>query len=154
VAGNPDDVRIASGDATRGAFLNPVLLYCSKPFAATAVHDVEAFGPVSTVMPYDTLEEAVVLTPKAKGSLASSVFTNDRKVVEEFVIGAAPFHGRVLIGNRLSGKTSTGHGTPLAGLVHGGPGRAGGGEEMGGCGASNIPCSAPPFRACRACCRP
>jgi len=132
VAGNPDEARIVSGDAARGAFLNPVLLYCAKPFAAKAVHDVEAFGPVSTVMPYDTLEEAIALTQKGKGSLVSSVFTNDPKVAEEVVIGAAPFHGRILIGNRLSAKSSTGHGTPLAGLVHGGPGRAGGGEEMGG----------------------
>ncbi|MCL7463443.1 phenylacetic acid degradation bifunctional protein PaaZ [Phaeovulum sp. NW3] len=132
VAGNPDEVRVASGDAEKGAFVNPVLLYCDKPFAASAVHDVEAFGPVSTVMPYDTLEEAVDLAQRGKGSLVASVFTNDKTVAEEVVIGMAPFHGRVLIGNRASAKTSTGHGSPLAGLVHGGPGRAGGGEEMGG----------------------
>ncbi|MFP1643060.1 phenylacetic acid degradation bifunctional protein PaaZ [Pontitalea aquivivens] len=132
VAGNPDEVRVVSGDAEKGAFVNPVLLYCDKPFAASAVHDVEAFGPVSTVMPYDTLEEAVDLAQRGKGSLVASVFTNDKTVAEEVVIGMAPFHGRVLIGNRASAKTSTGHGSPLAGLVHGGPGRAGGGEEMGG----------------------
>ena len=132
VAGNPDDVRVTSGSAETGAFLNPVLLYCDKPFAATAVHDVEAFGPVSTVMPYDSLDEAVELSRKGKGSLVSSLFTDDPAVAEEVVLGIAPYHGRVLIGNRASAKTSTGHGSPLAGLVHGGPGRAGGGEEMGG----------------------
>ena len=132
VAGNPDEVRVTSGDAGAGAFLNPVLMYCDKPFAAQAVHDVEAFGPVSTVMPYDDLQEAVALARRGKGSLVSSVFTDDPKVAEEAVLGLAPFHGRVLIGNRASGKTSTGHGSPLAPLVHGGPGRAGGGEEMGG----------------------
>lgn len=132
VAGNPDDVRVVSGDAEKGAFLNPVVLYCDTPFAAQAVHDVEAFGPVSTIMPYDTMDEAVELTRRGKGSLVASVFTDDKAVAEEMVIGMAPFHGRVLIGNRRSAKTSTGHGSPLAPLVHGGPGRAGGGEEMGG----------------------
>lgn len=132
VAGDPDDARLTSGDAQSGAFMNPVLLYCEKPFAAHAVHEVEAFGPVSTVMPYDSLDEAVELANKGKGSLAASVFTNDGKIAEEVVLGIAPYHGRVLIGNRVSAKTSTGHGSPLAGLVHGGPGRAGGGEEMGG----------------------
>jgi len=132
VAGDPDAVCLASGDAERGAFLNPVLLYADKPFAANAVHEVEAFGPVSTVMPYDDLAEAVSLAQLGKGSLVSSVFTDDPKVAEEVVIGVAPYHGRVLIGNRASAKSSTGHGSPLAALVHGGPGRAGGGEEMGG----------------------
>ncbi len=132
VSGDPDNIRVFSGDAEKGAFLNPVLLYCDKPFSASAVHDVEAFGPVSTVMPYDGIEEAIALTHKGKGSLAASVFTNDPRVAEEMVIGLAPYHGRILIGNRASAKTSTGHGSPLAGLVHGGPGRAGGGEELGG----------------------
>ena len=132
VAGNPGTVHVASGNPERGAFLNPVLLYCDRPFAARAVHEVEAFGPVSTVMPYDTLDEAVELAQMGKGSLVSSVFTDDPAVAEQVVMGVAPFHGRVLIGNRASAKTSTGHGSPLAGLVHGGPGRAGGGEEMGG----------------------
>ncbi|MFC3084686.1 phenylacetic acid degradation bifunctional protein PaaZ [Tabrizicola soli] len=132
VAGNPDQVRVASGDADAGAFLNPVLMYCDKPFAAGAAHDVEAFGPVSTVMPYDDIEEAVALAARGKGSLVSSVFTEDPKVAEAAVLGLAPHHGRVLIGNRATAKSSTGHGSPLAPLVHGGPGRAGGGEEMGG----------------------
>ncbi|MGD9917831.1 MAG: phenylacetic acid degradation bifunctional protein PaaZ [Paenirhodobacter sp.] len=132
VAGDPAMVRVASGDAETGAFLNPVLLHAARPFEAAAVHEVEAFGPVSTVMPYDGIEEAVALAKLGKGSLVSSVFTDDPRVAEEVVLGVAPFHGRVLIGNRASAKSSTGHGSPLAPLVHGGPGRAGGGEEMGG----------------------
>lgn len=132
VAGDPDDVRLHSGDGAAGAFLNPVLLYADQPFAAGAVHEVEAFGPVSTVLPYDDLDEAITLAHLGKGSLVSSVFTDDKAVAEQVVLGVAPFHGRVLIGNRASAKSSTGHGSPLAGLVHGGPGRAGGGEEMGG----------------------
>jgi oxepin-CoA hydrolase / 3-oxo-5,6-dehydrosuberyl-CoA semialdehyde dehydrogenase len=132
VAGDPDMPRIVSGNAEAGAFLNPVLLYCDRPWEAKAVHDVEAFGPVSTVMPYDNAEEAVDLARRGKGSLVASVFTNDPAFAEEVVLGMAPFHGRVLIGNRVSAKSSTGHGSPLPGLVHGGPGRAGGGEELGG----------------------
>ncbi|WP_299130177.1 phenylacetic acid degradation bifunctional protein PaaZ [uncultured Amaricoccus sp.] len=132
VAGNPDEVRVASGDAEKGAFLNPVVLYADAPLTKNAIHDVEAFGPVSTVMPYDDLDEAVALAKRGKGSLVASVFTDDKAVAEEVVLGLAPFHGRVLIGNRLSAKSSTGHGSPLPVLVHGGPGRAGGGEEMGG----------------------
>jgi len=132
VGGDPDNPHVMSGDASAGAFLNPVLLYCDKPGSARAIHDVEAFGPVSTVMPYDTAEEAVALTRRGKGSLVASVFTNDPHFAEEVVLGLAPFHGRVMIGNRSSAKSSTGHGSPLPGLVHGGPGRAGGGEELGG----------------------
>jgi oxepin-CoA hydrolase / 3-oxo-5,6-dehydrosuberyl-CoA semialdehyde dehydrogenase len=131
-AGDPQTVRVASGDAEKGAFLNPVLLYCDRPASAAAVHDVEAFGPVSTVMPYDSADEAIDLARRGKGSLVASVFTNDPEVARELVTGLAPFHGRVLIGNRASAKSSTGHGSPLPGLVHGGPGRAGGGEELGG----------------------
>lgn len=99
---------------------------------ATAPHDIEAFGPVATVMGYEGLDQAVELAMMGKGSLVSSVFTNDPDVAAELVIGVAPFHGRVMLGNRDSAKSSTGHGAPLAPLVHGGPGRAGGGEEMGG----------------------
>ncbi|MCB1373394.1 MAG: phenylacetic acid degradation bifunctional protein PaaZ [Rhodobacteraceae bacterium] len=132
VAGNPDEVRVTSGDAEAGAYLNPVVLYANNPMGKTAIHDVEAFGPVSTVMPYDDIEEAVALARRGKGSLVASVFTDDKAVAEEVVLGLAPFHGRVMIGNRRSAKSSTGHGSPLPVLVHGGPGRAGGGEEMGG----------------------
>lgn len=132
VIGNPDAVTLASGDPDRGAFLNPVVLYCDRPHAAVAVHDVEAFGPVATLMPYDEPEEAVALTHRGKGSLVASVFTHDPGVAEAMVLGMAPFHGRILIGNRDSARSSTGHGSPLPALVHGGPGRAGGGEELGG----------------------
>jgi len=132
VAGDLEDVRLTSGDAEKGAFLNPVLLYADKPFAASAVHDIEAFGPVSTVLPYDNVEEAIELVKLGKGSLVASIFTDDKTAAEEVVLGVAPFHGRIMIGNRRSEKSSTGHGAPLAPLVHGGPGRAGGGEEMGG----------------------
>jgi len=132
VAGDPDDVRVVAGDATHGAFLNPVLLYCEKPANARAPHDVEAFGPVSTIMPYDGADEAIALARRGKGSLVASLFTNDAAIAREITLGLAPFHGRVLIGNRASAKSSTGHGSPLPGLVHGGPGRAGGGEELGG----------------------
>lgn len=131
VAGDPDTASIQSGDAAAGAFLNPVLLYCGKPGSARAVHDVEAFGPVSTVMPYDTAEEAVDLARRGKGSLVASVFTNDPGFAEEVVLGLAPFHGRVMIGNRVSAVLDRSRLT-LPGLVHGGPGRAGGGEELGG----------------------
>jgi oxepin-CoA hydrolase / 3-oxo-5,6-dehydrosuberyl-CoA semialdehyde dehydrogenase len=132
VIGDPDRVTTATGDPERGAFLNPVVLYCDRPAAAKAIHDVEAFGPVSTLMPYDDLDEAVALTRRGKGSLVASLFTDDPKVAEAAVLGMAPFHGRILIGNRASAKSSTGHGSPLPMLVHGGPGRAGGGEELGG----------------------
>jgi len=132
VAGDPADVRVASGDPERGAFLNPVLMLSKDPLSASAIHDVEAFGPVATLMPYDDLDEGIELARRGKGSLVASVFTDDPTVAEHAVLGLAPFHGRVLIGNRASAKSSTGHGSPLAGLVHGGPGRAGGGEELGG----------------------
>ncbi|MEM7024124.1 MAG: phenylacetic acid degradation bifunctional protein PaaZ, partial [Pseudomonadota bacterium] len=132
VAGDPSVATLVSGDAQKGAFLNPVLFYCDKPEAATAVHDVEAFGPVSTVMPYETTDEAIALTRRGLGSLVSSVFTDDSSFARDIVCGIAPFHGRVMLGNRRSAKSSTGHGSPMPGLVHGGPGRAGGGEELGG----------------------
>jgi len=132
VAGDPEDVRVVSGDPRKGAFLNPVLLYCDTPRAAKVVHECEAFGPVATLLPYDDLDEAVEIAAMGKGSLVSSVFTDDKDVAAAMVLGMAPFHGRILIGNRRSAKTSTGHGSPLPMLVHGGPGRAGGGEELGG----------------------
>lgn len=132
ISGSLDDVTLSSGDAEKGAFLSPILLRCADPARADAVHSVEAFGPVATVMAYSDNDEAVALSQKGRGSLVSSLFTDDSTVAREIVTGLAPFHGRVLIGNRRSAKSSTGHGSPLAPLVHGGPGRAGGGEEMGG----------------------
>jgi oxepin-CoA hydrolase/3-oxo-5,6-dehydrosuberyl-CoA semialdehyde dehydrogenase len=132
VFGDPNTVKVASGDAEKGAFLNPVLLRCPDPMTANAPHEVEAFGPVATVMGYDGIDDAIALAMKGMGSLVSSVFTNDEDVAAKLVLGIAPFHGRVMLGNRDSAKSSTGHGSPIATLIHGGPGRAGGGEEMGG----------------------
>src|SRR5687768_6034522 len=130
--------RIVSGDPDRspvegnGAFISPILLRADDPWGSPAVHDVEAFGPVSTIMPYRNLDDAVALANRGMGSLALSLFTFDPGVAEEFVLGAAAYHGRMVILDRTSAKESTGHGSPLPVLVHGGPGRAGGGEEMGG----------------------
>ena len=110
----------------------PTLLHCERPLTSSAVHSVEAFGPVSTVLPYDTLDEAIELSRLGEGSLAGSIITNDNAVARELVLGTAAYHGRMVIINRHCAAESTGHGSPLPHLVHGGPGRAGGGEEMGG----------------------
>jgi oxepin-CoA hydrolase/3-oxo-5,6-dehydrosuberyl-CoA semialdehyde dehydrogenase len=132
VAGDPRRFEVNGGDRERGAFLPPMLLVCRDAARARAVHAVEAFGPVSTVIAYDTPAEAIALARRGEGSLAGSVFTADDALAAEFVLGLAPYHGRVLVVNRHCAKESTGHGSPLAPLVHGGPGRAGGGEELGG----------------------
>ncbi len=131
VYGDPDDFAIEDADAERGAFLPPLLLVCDD-LSAAAPHDVEAFGPVSTVLPYDSIADAVVLAARGRGSLVGSVVTHDPEVAREIVLGAAPWHGRILVLDRDCAKESTGHGSPLPNLVHGGPGRAGGGEELGG----------------------
>ncbi|AUM73720.1 phenylacetic acid degradation bifunctional protein PaaZ [Paracoccus jeotgali] len=131
VLGDPDEVQVGSGDTKRGAFVNPVVMLAEDP-AQAAAHDVEAFGPVVTLMPYESNEQAVSLARQGKGSLVASVFTNSNEVAHDLVLGIASYHGRVMIGNRKSAKSSTGHGSPLAPLIHGGPGRAGGGEELGG----------------------
>ncbi len=122
----------AGADADRGAFLTPTLLHCRDIASARAVHEVEAFGPVSTVVPYAGLEQAIDLARRGAGSLVGSVFSADESIAAQLVLGLAPFHGRILVVNRHCAKDSTGHGSPLPHLVHGGPGRAGGGEEMGG----------------------
>ena len=132
VYGEPGKIEVIGADAERGAFVSPTLLYCRDAGAAKAIHSVEAFGPVCTVVPYETLDGAVALARRGGGSLAGSVFTADDTVAARLVLGLAPFHGRVLVVNRHCAKESTGHGSPLPHLVHGGPGRAGGGEEMGG----------------------
>jgi len=129
--------RIVSGDPDadpvgNGCFLQPILLRADDPWGAPEIHDVEPFGPVATVMPYRDLPDAVALANRGMGSLALSLFTFDPAAAEEFVLGAGAYHGRMLILDRTSAKESTGHGSPLPVLVHGGPGRAGGGEEMGG----------------------
>ena len=132
VYGGNDNFDVVDADAQKGAFFMPTLLHCQKPLASTAVHSVEAFGPVSTVLPYDTLDEAIELARLGEGSLAGSIFTNDNSTARELVLGTAAYHGRMLVINRHCAAESTGHGSPLPHLVHGGPGRAGGGEEMGG----------------------
>ncbi|MBK8249623.1 MAG: phenylacetic acid degradation bifunctional protein PaaZ [Gemmatimonadetes bacterium] len=123
---------LVGATAERGAFFPITLLACNAPLSQTQAHDIEAFGPVNTVMPYTNVADAVTLARLGKGSLVGSVFTADDRVARELVLGVAPFHGRVYIQNRHGAKESTGHGSPLPHLVHGGPGRAGGGEEMGG----------------------
>ena len=130
--------RIVAGDPgvdpgpVGGAFLSPVLLRADDPWACDAAHDVEAFGPVATIMPYRDLSDAIALANRGKGSLALSLFTHDPAAARDFVLGAGAFHGRMLIVDRTNARESTGHGSPLPVLTHGGPGRAGGGEEMGG----------------------
>ena len=132
VYGGNIDFDVIDADADKGAFYSPTLLHCDKPFAATAVHAVEAFGPVSTILPYNGLDEAIELARRGDGSLAGSIVTNDDKVARELVLGTAAWHGRMVVINRHCAGESTGHGSPLPHLVHGGPGRAGGGEELGG----------------------
>lgn len=132
IYGSLDSVQVIDADAEKGAFMSPLLLLNENPFADTAVHEVEAFGPVSTLMPYRSLDEATALARLGKGSLVCSIVTADTSIARHFVLGAASHHGRILVLNNECAKESTGHGSPLPLLVHGGPGRAGGGEEMGG----------------------
>jgi oxepin-CoA hydrolase / 3-oxo-5,6-dehydrosuberyl-CoA semialdehyde dehydrogenase len=132
VYGSLDEVETIGADAKKGAFITPILLREDKPFRNEAAHITEAFGPVSTLMPYKNLDEAIELAQMGKGSLVSSIATYDDAIAKDYVVGAASHHGRILVLNRENAKQSTGHGSPLPGLVHGGPGRAGGGEEMGG----------------------
>jgi oxepin-CoA hydrolase/3-oxo-5,6-dehydrosuberyl-CoA semialdehyde dehydrogenase len=132
VYGSLDNVQVVDADANKGAFMSPLLLMNDKPFAAKAAHEVEAFGPVSTIMPYKNLDEVIALSKLGKGSLVSTIVTANHQEARQYVIGAATHHGRILILNEECAKENTGHGSPLPLLVHGGPGRAGGGEEMGG----------------------
>src|SRR5687767_12768162 len=132
VYGSLDSVEVIDADPDKGAFLSPLLLVNEKPFIANEPHEVEAFGPVSTIMPYKNMDEAIALSKKGKGSLCSSIVTAYNEIARQYVLGSAPWHGRILVLNEECAKESTGHGSPLPLLVHGGPGRAGGGEEMGG----------------------
>jgi oxepin-CoA hydrolase/3-oxo-5,6-dehydrosuberyl-CoA semialdehyde dehydrogenase len=132
VVGGEREMALAGLEANPGSFYPPTLLRCDSPLSATRVHSVEAFGPVATVMPYHSLGEAVDIARLGKGSLVASVFTADDVEARTLILGAAPWHGRMLIVNKDCAKESTGHGSPLANLIHGGPGRAGGGEELGG----------------------
>ncbi len=136
VYGDLDNVEILGQDlgahAQKGAFMSPIVLLNSDPFHRLDSHEVEAFGPLVTLMPYHDLDEAVLLVNLGKGSLVCSLATNDPRTAQEFVLGAATHHGRILVLNEEMAKESTGHGSPLPQLIHGGPGRAGGGQEMGG----------------------
>lgn len=132
VYGSLDSVEVVDADAQLGAFMSPLLLINEEPFQYEEAHNIEAFGPVSTLMPYKKMEDAIALSKKGKGSLCSTIVTASGTHAREYVLGAATYHGRILVLNEACAKESTGHGSPLPMLVHGGPGRAGGGEEMGG----------------------
>ena len=138
VYGSLENVEVLDADAGKGAFMSPVLLKNETPFATVSgyttnpSHEVEAFGPVSTIMPYTNADEAIALSKLGRGSLVSTIVTADESEARQYVIGAATHHGRILVLNNECARESTGHGSPLPLLVHGGPGRAGGGEEMGG----------------------
>ncbi len=132
IYGSLDSVAVIDADANVGAFISPLLLLNQNPFEAEASHNIEAFGPVSTIMPYKTMDDAIALSKLGKGSLCSTIVTNNAQLAKQYVLGAATYHGRILVLNNQCAKESTGHGSPLPLLVHGGPGRAGGGEEMGG----------------------
>lgn len=132
IYGSLDSVEVIDADAAKGAFISPLLLLNENPFNRTASHDVEAFGPVSTIMPYKNMDDAIELSKMGKGSLCSSIVTASDMIAKEYVLGAGTYHGRILVLNKDCAKESTGHGSPLPLLTHGGPGRAGGGEEMGG----------------------
>ncbi|GAA4484007.1 phenylacetic acid degradation bifunctional protein PaaZ [Rhodococcus olei] len=131
VVGDPDDFEVVGADRRTGAFLPPILLRCDDKDAVEP-HEIEAFGPVSTVIGYDSTDEVIELVARGKGSLVASLVTRDPGLARKIVLGVAPFHGRILVLDREDAKESTGHGSPLPVLVHGGPGRAGGGEELGG----------------------
>jgi len=126
------DMKLVGVEAGTGAFFPITLLACNAPRDHGQPHSVEAFGPVNTVMPYHVVDDAIQLARLGRGSLCGSLFTNDDRVARDVVFGLAPYHGRLYVMNRSAAKESTGHGSPLPHLVHGGPGRAGGGEEMGG----------------------
>lgn len=133
VYGSMDNAGEAMGaDWKKGAFMSPLLFVNQNPLDTEEVHSIEAFGPVSTILPYKTMDEAIAISKKGKGSLCSSITTGDDKIATEYVVGAATHHGRILVLNEACAKESTGHGSPMPMLTHGGPGRAGGGEEMGG----------------------
>ena len=132
VFGGPGTLDVVGANADAGAFYPSMLLYAEQPFAGAPAHDVEAFGPVNTIMPYKTVDDAIALARLGQGSLVGSLFTARDDVARSVALGTAAYHGRLMLVNRHSAKESTGHGSPMPGMVHGGPGRAGGGEELGG----------------------
>lgn len=132
VIGDLDNFEVKGADKDKGAFVPPIVFYNDQPFENQACHEIEAFGPVSTIMPYTDIEEAAQLANLGKGSLVSSIITYDDRLAKAYVLEAAQMHGRILVLNRDCARESTGHGSPMPMLIHGGPGRAGNGEEMGG----------------------
>ncbi|MCB0695676.1 MAG: 3,4-dehydroadipyl-CoA semialdehyde dehydrogenase, partial [Saprospiraceae bacterium] len=132
VHGDPAAFSVEGADIEKGAFVPPMLFRCADPAGASAIHETEAFGPVSTVMGYDTLDDAVALANRGGGSLVMSLITHDPQVARAVAAGAGAWHGRIYINDRNSMGEATGHGSPLPHMTHGGPGRAGGGEELGG----------------------
>ena len=126
------EAQFVGDNVAEGAFFAPTLLQSRDPHAAGGAHDIEAFGPVSTLMGYADIDEAVALAARGKGSLVSTLVTRDPRVAAKVVPAAAAWHGRVHVLDREAARESTGHGSPLPQLKHGGPGRAGGGEELGG----------------------
>lgn len=132
VVGDPDNFSVEGADKTRGAFLPPLLLHCADPIRAKNIHEIEAFGPICTVMGYDGIDQAIALTNRGGGSLVASVYTHDPRTASDLVFGIGTFHGRLVLIDRDCAKEQTGHGSPMPQMVHGGPGRAGGGEELGG----------------------
>jgi len=132
IYGNNDDFEVVGADRNKGAFLQPTLFLNKNPFKFDSTHNIEVFGPVSTILPYKNLDEAIELANMGKGSLVSSIVTNDPNIAKEYVMNASSYHGRILVLNDACAKESTGHGAVMPLLSHGGPGRAGGGEEMGG----------------------
>ncbi|MCB0478209.1 MAG: phenylacetic acid degradation bifunctional protein PaaZ [Crocinitomicaceae bacterium] len=132
VYGDLENFSVVGADKNKGAFFSPILFLNDDPFNKTDVHNVEAFGPVSTIIPYKSLSEAVEIVKMGKGSLVTSIVTASDQIAREFVVEAAHINGRILVLNSRCAKESTGHGSPMPLLTHGGPGRAGGGEEMGG----------------------
>ena len=133
IIGNPtENFEVLDGDAEKGAFMKPMIFFNDAPYKKLACHNVEAFGPISTIMPYKDLDDAIGLAKLGQGSLVGSIVTADNSIAKDFLMGSAGTHGRILILNKDCAKESTGHGSPMPLLTHGGPGRAGGGEEMGG----------------------
>ena len=151
IYGGGETFPLTGTDNSSGAFFPPTLLRCDDPHGKTLVHEVEAFGPVSTLIPYQDIDDAIAITRLGKGSLVGSLFTFDDAEARQVILGTAPWHGRMLIINRDCAGESTGHGSPLAPLVHGGPGRAGGGEELRPAGFTDhvdghylrVPCRGP-----------
>ena len=132
VFGGQEGFAPVGADIEKGAFVAPTLCHCADPDTSTAVHDTEAFGPVSTIMGYRDLYHAIALTNRGQGSLLASVITHDPEIARAVVVGVAPYHGRLYFNDRESMAERTGHGAPMPHMVHGGPGRSSGGEELGG----------------------